>query len=391
MKQVRIAFFVSTIVTFILLLLFDSWYLAAIFVMQLLFPVLLICLLRFDIHRIRVKLDYSESCKIGESTPLRLNFSKRHFSAVTGLVEVNVTWDNLMLGEGRTEQVRFYLNKMEETVPIPLDFYCCGEILIRNVQVRCYDVFGLCDGDIALFRNKRIYVQPLPLEIRVMYDRTSGGSMEDEWESLPQKGKDIGEIYDLREYQPGDSIRSIHWKMSAKLDELIAKENGDTLHTESFVLLDLGRSRSDGTLIDKKILSAVVSFGQLCCRNLLDNGVNFMTAYASGQQLHLQAVSNQTELMNTLYTWMGIQMPDQNGMAINLWKRDMQEKTVSHIIYITGGKFPEELFARQSLERMTAVCITETGDTIQFAEQDHIYMIEIPCAMLSENKNVILI
>lgn len=391
MKQVRISYIVSTIVTFILTLLFDSWYLAAVFVMQILFPLLLFCLLRFDVRRTSVTLDYSESCKIGESAPLRLNFSKRHFSVVTGLIEVNVEWDNLMLGEHRTDQIRFYLNGKEETVSVPLDFYCCGEIVVRQVQVRCYDVFGICDGDIARFENKRIYVQPLPLGIRVMYERISGGSMENEWETLPKKGNDVGEIYDLREFQPGDSMRSIHWKMSAKLGELIAKENGDTLHTESFVLLDLGRSLADGTLQDKKVLSAVVAFGQICCRNLLDNGVNFMTAYASKEQLHLQAVSNQSELMNTLYTWMGIQMPSQNGTAMKLCRRDMPQKTISHIIYITGGKFPEELFTRQSSERMTAVCITEDGDTIQYAEQENIHMIEIPYRMLSENKNVILI
>ena len=34
----------------------------------------------------------------------------------------------------------------------------------------------------------------------------------------------FGEVYELRDYRPGDSMRMIHWKMSAKRDELITRE-----------------------------------------------------------------------------------------------------------------------------------------------------------------------
>ena len=42
---------------------------------------------------------------------------------------------------------------------------------------------------------------------------------------LTPQGKAVfGEDYDLRAFQPGDSPRTIHWKMSAKRDELVARE-----------------------------------------------------------------------------------------------------------------------------------------------------------------------
>ena len=40
----------------------------------------------------------------------------------------------------------------------------------------------------------------------------------------PRSKTVIGEIYELRDYRPGDSLRMIHWKMSAKRDELITRE-----------------------------------------------------------------------------------------------------------------------------------------------------------------------
>lgn len=391
MKQVRITYGVSIVVTFLLMVLFDSWYMAAVFVMQMIFPLLLHILLQIDSRRLQVELECQSSCKIGESAPLKLHFSKRHLSLATGLVEVNVKWDNLMLGESRTEQVRFYLKQKEETVPVELYFHCCGEIRVREVQVTCYDVLALCKKQLAKFRNRRIHVNPLKLDIRVMYDRIAGDSVEDEWETLPRKGKDVGEVHDLREYQPGDSMRAVHWKLSAKLDELIVKENGDTLYTESFVLLDLGRCMDSGEQIDRKVLSAVVSFAQICCRSLIDSGIRFMTAYSSKENLHMHPVSTQQEMVDVVYTWMGIQMPSENGTSLRFWKRDLPDRTFSHMIYITGGRFPQELFAGSSEVRMTAVCITEDGSNIQFAEHENIHMIEIPYQLLTEQKNMLLI
>ncbi len=390
MKQVRISYAISIVVTFLLMLFFDSWYMGAVFIMQIIFPVLLHILLGIDSRRLMVELEYQNSCKIGETTPLKLHFHK-NISLVTGLVEVKVKWDNLMLGESRTEQTRFYLKKKEETVPVPVYFHCCGEIRMREVQVTCYDVLGLCRKQLAMFRDRRIHVNPAKLDIRVFYDRIAGGSVEDEWETLPRKGKDVGEVYDLREYQPGDSMRTIHWKMSAKLDELIVKENGDTLYTESFVLLDLGRCMDSGEPIERKVLSAVVSFAQICCRSLIDSGIRFMTAYSSQEKLHMQPVSTQQEMMDVVYTWMGIQMPQENGTSVRFWKRDLSDRAFSHMIYITGGKFPQELFMGPPDVRMTAVCITEDGDSIQFAEHENIHMIEIPYQILTEQKNMLLI
>lgn len=38
-------------------------------------------------------------------------------------------------------------------------------------------------------------------------------------------GHDSSEIFDVRSFRKGDKIQSIHWKLSAKADELIVKEN----------------------------------------------------------------------------------------------------------------------------------------------------------------------
>ena len=44
-----------------------------------------------------------------------------------------------------------------------------------------------------------------------------------EVEESNRKGSDFSEVSDIREYMPGDRIRDIHWKLSARQDELMVK------------------------------------------------------------------------------------------------------------------------------------------------------------------------
>lgn len=38
-------------------------------------------------------------------------------------------------------------------------------------------------------------------------------------------GNDVTELFEIRTYQPKDKLQNIHWKLSAKMDELMVKEN----------------------------------------------------------------------------------------------------------------------------------------------------------------------
>ena len=42
--------------------------------------------------------------------------------------------------------------------------------------------------------------------------------------TVARRGEDRSEMFQLREYRAGDDIRQIHWKLSAKTDELILRE-----------------------------------------------------------------------------------------------------------------------------------------------------------------------
>ena len=51
-----------------------------------------------------------------------------------------------------------------------------------------------------------------------------GFDMESFRYSGARPGDDPGETFDIREYQEGDSIRQIHWKLTGKLDKMMIRQ-----------------------------------------------------------------------------------------------------------------------------------------------------------------------
>jgi uncharacterized protein (DUF58 family) len=67
---------------------------------------------------------------------------------------------------------------------------------------------------------------------------------------------DEGEFFGLRGYRPGDSPRWIHWRSSARRDELVVKQFQNEDSREWVILLDLFEDRHRGSASNNDTLSA---------------------------------------------------------------------------------------------------------------------------------------
>ncbi|MCI8639906.1 MAG: DUF58 domain-containing protein [Coprococcus sp.] len=110
---------------------------------------------------------------------------------------------------------------------IVLDSQYAGMLEYQLESLILYDMLGLFCWRIRLQDRRSIGVMPtfklMPLEIT---RRTREFMAEADEYSTERKGDDPSEIYQVRKYSPPDSLRLIHWKLSAKEDELMVKENG---------------------------------------------------------------------------------------------------------------------------------------------------------------------
>ena len=123
---------------------------------------------------------------------------------------------------GEVHRVRAVLRGMgaEEDRHWVLSTDHCGAVDCRVERLWVCDCLGLFALPARLPRPAALLIAPLPERPeRVELPEGAGASVP-----LP-KGKTVfGESYELRPYREGDSLRMIHWKMTAKRDELVTRE-----------------------------------------------------------------------------------------------------------------------------------------------------------------------
>lgn len=141
-------------------------------------------------------------------------------------VTVRLTAQNLFTGE--TARHRLRLNGVTPRTPIKMTVRTghCGLLELRADKLRVYDYLGLFSIRPARAQPARLLCRPIPLDPGPVNipDVPSGRAAP---HNAVRRGP--GEDYDLRDYRPGDLMRSVHWKLSSKWDELIVREPAETM------------------------------------------------------------------------------------------------------------------------------------------------------------------
>lgn len=95
----------------------------------------------------------------------------------------------------------------------------CGRITITMPCPVVYDYLGLFRKRLAEGETCTVFVLPKPVE----GEMPQLGSRNDSI-LKPKPGGGVAEHHELRLYRPGDELRHIHWKLSAKTGKLIYRE-----------------------------------------------------------------------------------------------------------------------------------------------------------------------
>lgn len=96
----------------------------------------------------------------------------------------------------------------------------CGRILLRAGRVELRDHMGILSAVCPVEQDwQEVFI--LPNERGVMWLDEVGDAPTEHSEQGREDilGTDIGEDYEIREFRPGDTIRQVHWKLTAKTIE----------------------------------------------------------------------------------------------------------------------------------------------------------------------------
>lgn len=120
----------------------------------------------------------------------------------------------------------------------------CGCLKIEAKYIKLYDMLGIFFIPVKLNSYAEVLILPKEEKPGVMPD-------SEQIEIIGYKPKPSGfaEEYELRGYQRGDSLKNIHWKISARYDDFIVKEPSTPIY-KPLVLkpVIVGNQKDDITL-----------------------------------------------------------------------------------------------------------------------------------------------
>ena len=178
----------------------------------------------------------------------------------------------------------------ESSQNILLQSRYCGRLRVRISRFTLLDYLGVLPMQTPVKAEARLTILPnlFPMDA----DMTARPAYADDGAS-DRRGEDRSEVYQLREYRPGDDIRQIHWKLSSKLDELILKEASQPESRSLLVFWD----KRTGTPQQMDALAEVVSSTGAA---LLQGGVQYTLCWTEGDDLQAQDILDENQLLQTI-------------------------------------------------------------------------------------------
>lgn len=194
----------------------------------------------------------------------------------------------------------------------------CGKLVCRPEKGRVYDFLGLfflpvrCGGEVGVV----VMPEPRALSEKPELERHMAGA----WQVKPGGG--FAENHELRLYRPGDNLRQVHWKLSAKTGKLVVREAMEPRRGRFLLTMDICGSAED---LDEK-------FGQLLYlgRHLLDRDLRFEIRVLSGSGVAEAKVASEADLLKAMEGFLSL-TPAYDGSILD------REKTCAWHFHIGGG------------------------------------------------------
>lgn len=120
-----------------------------------------------------------------------------------------------------------------------------GDHLIGPVRVRATDPLGLFEFHSSYPILSRVIVFPMPIHLPELRSITGGEFGDYLFDGSGSKGSGI-DFHGVREYQPGDELRRVYWKSTARHGRLNVIEFEHSLAQDTLIAIDLRQGTEMG-------------------------------------------------------------------------------------------------------------------------------------------------
>lgn len=187
-----------------------------------------------------------------------------------GKAEALIEYYNVFNNEINSLELHFPIQaRNRQRLTFQLSSKFCGIVKIRSVHITIFDPLRIFKFKVGKDIREDLVIIPQGHDINgsvIASDRPNDDSL---FFSENRPGDDPSEVFDLREYEPGDKLNRIHWKLSSKKDDFIVKDYSFPVDSPVTLMINLHCCEdSEYTLpMYDTLIEALVSVSQLLIEN----------------------------------------------------------------------------------------------------------------------------
>ncbi len=336
-----------------------TWLFAAILLLSFLLLIFSSFSLLFSGKKVFAQLHFSKAAEREESFQGKIQLENQSAWPVFG-GNGQLLWENLFTGEKGEMPLAFSLGAKEKMdIAFEGRSEWCGCIRFSIADWKCQDFFRMFSVKRKVDAEAYTVVMPPRQKGELPFLTREGFDMESFRYSGNRPGDDPGETYDIREYQPGDSIRQIHWKLSGKLDQVMIRERSFPVDDTILILAEAYQEERDSVRAE-----TVAEVFAMVLQNFMEKKIACQAAVydPSTGKLRLEKIRSQEDMENILYLFLRYGAMEKSPVTVAEYVKNPGNQRFANYIYITGDPQDKEAQALQSMGEVTVLgCGTVNG------------------------------
>lgn len=293
-----------------------------------------------------------------------------------GRVFCELTVQNRLTGEKDIQLLEGSVPASDKAeIPFRVVSVHCGYLEVQVNEVILHDWFGFLPTRASCEAKGKMSVLPDTFEPMVMLAVSPSYTEDSDSWAENKRGTDYSEVFALRDYVPGDSLKQIHWKLSSKRERLIVREASYPTSRTLLLFWDKNTAETNGEEMD--VMAEIVSS---ICQEISRQGIGYVLAWTEGQECVSEEINTMDELLQVIPRMIKVGGTTQYGSGAALWAERYGYGGYGKAIYF-GKKLPED-FVSFSMEDMTfvlseAVPSTAEGRRISYHTETYLQDLQL--------------
>lgn len=310
---------------------------------------------------------------------LKLGFELPRSCVVNAPLVLRITLDRPLMFRGRMELSFLVYNQLTRTrtvrsvslapamgrpalFELELDSTVCGAHTIVLDTARLVDEMGftslaLEDADFC----GTFTVYPEILDIQVDPHQSASASLEGTSYDPHRSGQDASEVFDVRPYHEGDAVKSIHWKLSTRFDDVLVREASRPQDHAIAILFAAFRHDFEHS-IRPEVLSAVLSLTASISLALTRQGYHHVVVAAPEGSLAVYPVDDRRGFNKMLDALTATPLGPAYPASDEHYAKLVAAKGISKTVLVTVS-VDEQAFI--GMGRLTDLSVFHTSDSVE--------------------------